>query len=177
MNNKDLPYQQKPPFQVPDGYFESLEDRILQAAASAGPEVESLERIDSGFVVPDYYFERLETQVMEKLQKPARSKVRSLFHKETFYYAAGVAAVFVAILSTHFLKQPDHLSVQSLDMLSLEGYIDESIQFSTPDISQMFAEGDFSFTPFNQTSYVAQEAVIDYLHEHIEDPSLIFDED
>ena len=177
MSSKDLSYRKNQPFKVPEGYFDSLEERILKAAASSASKEESLERFESGFTVPDYYFEKLEDRVMERVQEPKQTKVRSLFKRETLYAFAGIAAVLVAIVSTQLLKQPDDLSMQNIDMLALEGYIEESIRLQVPETSPIFEKGDFGFSPYSQSTRLAQEAVIEYLHEHIEEPSLIFDEE
>lgn len=181
MKKNKLPYNHKNPFQVPDNYFRDLEDRLMEKVASLEHVEKDLElpggKANSGFNVPEDYFENIEERVMAKLEaRPEQSKVISLLNKEVFYYIAGAAAVFVAIITTLFTNPAQPVGFEDLDLVTIEGYLHETLELSTTDVSRYFSEDEFSFAPSGQTD-VNQEAVIDYLRENIEEPSMLFNEE
>lgn len=181
MKKNKLPYDHKNPFQVPEQYFGSLEDRIMARATSAKDQDEDIrlqsDKAETGFKVPENYFETFEDRLMSKIDtRPKQSKVISLLNRESFYYVAGAAAVFVAIVTTLFSSPAQPLGFEDLDVVSIEGYLHETLEFSTTDVSQYFNEGEFSFAPSGRSD-VDQEAVIEYLHENIEEPSILFNEE
>lgn len=176
MEKNKLPYRKNKNFKVPDGYFETLEDRIMDAVA-LNDEVAFLEgRKNSGFKVPENYFESFEAELFDKLEEKKTPKIVSLFNKEIFYYVAGAAAVFVAIVSTLFTNPAQPMSFEDLDMITLEGYLFETFETSNSDISQYLSEEEAYAAPPNQSD-VDFEAVYEYLNENIEEPSILFNED
>lgn len=180
MKKNKLPYNQKNPFKVPENYFGSLEDRIMDKVTSVQDQdmdARLPENGEAGFRVPENYFETFEDRLMAKIdKKPRQSKVISLLNRESFYYITGAAAVFVAIITTLFTNPAQPVGFEDLDLVSIEGYLHETLEFSTTDVSQYFNEGEFSFAPSDQSD-VDQEAVIEYLNENIEEPSILFNEE
>lgn len=60
MNNKEeLP--KKTGFQAPEGYFEQLEDRLMEHSEPGLPK-------ETGFEVPEAYFDGLADRVLEKIE-------------------------------------------------------------------------------------------------------------
>lgn len=181
MKKNKLPYNQKHPFKVPENYFGSLEDRIMDKVTSVQDQDQDVklpgDRAEAGFKVPENYFENFEDRLMAKIDnKPKQSKVISLLNRESFYYVAGTAAVFVAIITTLFTNPAQPIGFEDLDVVSIEGYLHETLEFSTTDVSQYFNEGEFSFAPSGRSD-VDQEAVIEYLNENVEEPSILFNEE
>lgn len=178
MKKNRLTYGKDPGYQIPPNYMENLEARIMAGVQASEKPVAVPETAVKPFTVPENYFATFEDRLMAKLPgEPKESKLISLLNKEGFYYAAGVAAVFVAILVNSLNRQPEPFTMDNLDMLTLETYIDESIDYSAPEASGMFSEDLFSYAPSGPAEDINQEAVMEYLHEHLEEPSLIFNED
>lgn len=176
MKKNKLPYKKEAGFKVPDGYFDRLEDRLMDKVTEPLPSEKSGLPGNNPFKVPDNYFETFESRLLEKIEpETKRSKVISLFNKESLYYVAGVAAVFVAILTTFLTTQPEPLTWDSLDMAIMEDYIHERMEYSTGDVSQVLDEGDYNFT--SSPAEINEEAVLEYFNENIEEPSILFNED
>ena len=177
MKKNRLTYGKDPGYQIPPGYMENLEARIMAGVQASEKPVSVPETAVKPFTVPEDYFASFEDRLMAKLPATQKeSRIISLLNKESFYYAAGVAAVFVAILVNSFTLQPEPFTMDSLDMLTLETYIDESIDYSAPEASGMFSDELFSYAPAGPAEDINQEAVMEYLHEHLEEPSIIFNE-
>lgn len=176
MEKNKLPYHKNPNFKVPDGYFETLEDRIM-ATVTKDEEKELLtKKQESGFKVPKGYFENFETELFDKLEtKPKPSKVISFLNNEILYYVAGAAAVFVAILSTVFTNPAQPVSFDDLDMLTLESYLFETMETSNSDITQYIKEEE-AFLDRSSQPNIDFEAVYEYLDENVEEPSILFNE-
>lgn len=181
MKENKLPYNHNKPFRVPENYFGSLEDRLMEKVASVQAQDEDMKAldagVDNGFKVPENYFDSFEDKLMSKLEnKPKQPKVISLLNSEMFYYIAGTAAVFIALITTLFTNPSQPVGFEDLDVVTIEGYLHETLDFSKTDMSQYLNEGEFSFAPSGQSD-ADQEAVIEYLHETMEEPSMILNED
>lgn len=174
MKENKLPYHPDTGFKVPDGYFEDLQARVMDKVTSRH-ELE-LPEAQKPFKVPSDYFENFEDRLFKKLEpENNNSRIRRLFEKETLYYVAGVAAVFVAILTTFLTNDPQGLHWESLDVAILEDYLHENIENSSGEFTQLLGEEEFF--PSSGTAELDQEAVMEYLHENIEDPSILLNEE
>lgn len=167
MKKNGLPYR-KDSFKVPEGYFEALEDRLME---SVDKELGG-ENTNPGFAVPDGYFEDLEAQVLGRLEQESKLRVVNLFNREAFYYAAGVAAVFVAIVTTFFFDGPQATTYESVNMITLEDYLDEI--WDDPS-EQMIQSGEYDFATSGKEEF-DHEAVLEYLNENVEEPYVIYNE-
>ena len=177
MKKNKLPYDQKGGFKVPENYFDTLETRVMESVTLYEEKELLCEQEGKGFKVPENYFDNFEDRLFEKLEnKPKQSKVISLLSQESFYYFTGTAAVFVAIVSTLFSNPSEPIGYEDLDMLTLEGYLHETMIFSNSDVSEYFSDGEFNLAPSSQSDN-DHKAVIDYLSETMEEPSIIFNED
>lgn len=174
MKENRLPYHLNDSgFKVPKGYFEQLEDHVMDSVAAQMKG----QQPQKAFKVPDHYFEGLEDKLMERLENEGReTKVRKLHLKDAFYYAAGVAAVFVAIVTTFFFDRPNQEGMETVDMLTLEGYLHEAWNSPATDIHEMIHQEEYGYAPAEESSF-DQEALLQYLNENIEEPALIFNED
>lgn len=176
MKKNKLPYNQKQNFKVPEGYFETLEARVMETVHSSQKKELKHKKQEYGFKIPENYFENFESQLAKKLEKEQKtSKIISLLNKESFYYVAGIAAVFVAIVTTTFFQptQTGVTSFKTLESFALENYIDESLKYSTFDVLEMFEEEEFSKTSPPEPNF-DQEAILEYLNENIEETAIIF---
>ncbi|GHA41716.1 hypothetical protein GCM10007103_23760 [Salinimicrobium marinum] len=177
MKKNKLPYHKDRNFKVPEGYFETLEDRIMQKVA--GPEKNDIlkGRKDAGFNVPENYFLNFENELFEKLEnKKKTSKIISILNKEVFYYFAGAAAVFIAVVTTVFTNPVQQAgSIEDLDMVTLERYLFETMETNNSGVQFMNEEEAYA-APGGQPD-VDFEALYDYLNENVEEPSILFNED
>ncbi|MCM4160621.1 hypothetical protein FHG64_18530 [Antarcticibacterium flavum] len=176
MKRNKLPYSQKSGFQVPENYFQDLEDRIMNKVTNDESSLEYLKG-QSGFVVPQDYFEQFEGKVIDKLGLDTPDKkVIPLWKKKKFYYTTAVAAVFIAIISTVLFNPvlPDY-TMENIELAAFEEYIDRGyIDLNFNEISAFITEEGYAGDSFN-TAELSDEEMLDYLNENVEDPELLFD--
>lgn len=177
MSKKGLPYRKDSGFKVPEKYFQDLENRLMSQLPSTGDE-SLLSEKTSPFKVPDAYFEDFEARLNEKLELAEKDKkVISLFNrKKMLSYVAGVAAVLAVIFSSVVLNRPETFEYSDLDVIAVENYLMETFEFSSPEETHLLKEGDFSFATTPNAS-LDREAVLEYLNENMEEPSLLLNEE
>jgi len=173
MKKNKLATHFKSGFKIPKNYFEDFEAKMMRAISSEESSLEQ-HKEKSGFTTPENYFDGLEDQVLAKVQRPEpKGKVISLFRKKKFYAAAGLAAVFIGIISTLLLKPNPENSLDSEQISVLEEYIDEeNIDLNFNEISTFIYEEGYVLDDLN-TSGFSDEAVFDYINDYVEDPALI----
>lgn len=115
-HNKELNIPKNSGFEVPKGYFDSVEDNF-----STRLKEESLPQ-DSGFTVPKDYFDSLEDSLMEKLSEK-ETKVIPLRTRVLRF--ASIAAVFVFIFISIWNK-PD--TTEDLSSEEIAAWIDMNIE-------------------------------------------------
>jgi len=173
MKKNKLATHFKPGFKVPNHYFEDFEAKMMRAISHEESALEQYKE-KSGFTIPENYFDGLEDQVLAKVERPeTRGMIISLFRKKKFYAAAGIAAVFIGIISTLLLKPNPVNSLDSENISVLEEYIyGENIELNFNEITTFIYEEGYVLDDLN-TSGLSDEAVFDYINEHVEDPALI----
>jgi hypothetical protein len=173
MKKNKLATHFKSGFKVPNDYFEDFEAKMMRSVSSEQSTSEQ-SREKSGFTIPENYFDGLEEQVLAKVERPEpRGMLISLFRKKKFYAAAGIAAVFIGIISTLLLKPNPVNSLESENISVLEEYIDEeNIDLNFNEITTFIYEEGYVLDDLN-TSDFSDEDVIDYIIDNVEDPSLI----
>jgi len=173
MKKNKLATHNRSGFKVPKNYFEDFEAKMTRAISqdqTFGDQYKG----NPGFTIPKNYFDGLEAQVLVKVERPEpRGLVISLFRKKKFYAAAGIAAVFIGIVSTLLLKPAPVNSLDSEKISVLEEYIDqESIDLNFNEITTFLYDEGYVLDDIS-TSGLSDEAVFDYLDEQVEDPALI----
>lgn len=175
MEENKLPYHNNKNFKVPEGYFETLEERIMDAVASNEEKTYFPEKEKTGFQVPENYFENFEARLFDRIEKEKKpSKVISLLNKEAVYYYAGAAAVIIALITTVFTNPAQPIGYEDLDMVTLESYLHETFESSNADI-QYLSEEEAYLAPSGQSD-IDFDALYDYLDENVEEPSILFNE-
>lgn len=177
MNKNKLPYHKNKNFRIPEGYFETLENRIMDAVITTTKKESTLPKHqETGFKVPEGYFDSFEDRLFEKIETATKStKVRNLFNNEVFYYIAGTAAVFVAILTTLFTVPAPNGGFEDVHVTTLESYLYESLEWSNSELSHYLSEEEAYAAPADHTE-IDFEAVYEYLNENVEEPSILFNE-
>lgn len=173
MKKNKLAAHSKPGFKVPKNYFEDFEAKMTNAISQEQTLGEQYKG-NSGFTIPDNYFDGLEDRVLAKVERPEpRGMLISLFRKNKLYAVAGIAAVFIGIISTLLLKPSPVNTLDSEKISVLEEYIDqENMDLNFNEITSFLYEEGYVLDDLN-TSGLSDEAVFDYLNEHVEDPALI----
>ena len=180
MSNKKLPYNAKSGFKVPDNYFQELEAKLLESITSQvkATRFTAVKR-KPGFTVPANYFENLEAEVLRKTgSNLEKGKIIKLWdRKEVLYYVAGIAAVFIFIISTVLWKpsQTQIHTLEGIELTTLEKYIEEGyLDMNYNEISAFISEEEF-YINHMVTSDLNEEDVFEYLNETVEDPGLLYD--
>ncbi|WP_424494218.1 hypothetical protein [Salinimicrobium sp. GXAS 041] len=173
MEKNKLPYHKQKNFKVPEGYFETLDKRIMQRVTSMEAEEHLNLPSSTGFKVPENYFDNFETELFQKLEEEKKTpKVITLLNKEIFYYVAGAAAVFIALFSTMLNNPAQPVEFGDLEISTLEVYLYETLE---PDVSQYFNEQG-AFLSKAENTDVDFEAVYQYLNENVEEPAVLVNE-
>ncbi|WP_053990327.1 hypothetical protein [Mangrovimonas sp. TPBH4] len=144
--------------QVPEGYFDKVEEALWDQAKLSS-------QIDShGFDVPDNYFDTFETKVLRKLKnKTSATKILPLWTWKTSLYASGIAASILLILGI-FLNSNSDIDFNDLETVSIESYLSEE-EFTDQDLAALTAEDYMLFDGFNETN-IPDVTIENYLIEH-----------
>ena len=177
MENNKLPYHLKPGFKVPENYFQEMEDRLMQVIQNESTLTHDMSSYSgkSGFSVPEGYFSTLEDTILEKVKK-TEPKVIPLFLARKLFYAAAVAAVFIGIISTLFIRNnTNEFTMDSIELSALENYIEEGyFDLDFNELSSFMTEDGYSFGNYNTDDF-SDEAMYNYINENIEDPEFLFE--
>ena len=175
MKKKGLPYRKDSGFKVPENYFQDFEARLM----SQLPTVEEnfiLHEKSSPFKVPDAYFDQFESRLNERLNIKETRVIPLNNRKKLLFYVAGVAAVLAVIFSSVVFNRSQSFEYNDLDILAVENYLLESFDYSSPEETHLLKEGDFTFAT-SPNAGVDREALLEYLNENMEDPSLLLNEE
>lgn len=84
-------------FQVPDGYFSELPDKVMEKIAAEDKVAQLMEKYRDGhsFPVPDGYFENLPNQVMERIGET--EKRRTLFFRRVIVPISVAASLILVV--------------------------------------------------------------------------------
>ncbi|MBC9795980.1 hypothetical protein [Sinomicrobium weinanense] len=164
-------------FRVPEDYFDTLEDRIMQTVLREG----KLPQKD-GFEIPPDYMDQVEGRIMTVLETqdkhkntPAPRKKTPVYTLRDIAYAISAAAAAVVILTTVFhadLSSPERNNTNTMVNLApedIEFYMEnDMLPLYGQDITEMLDTTDLNAISF---STLEDEEVISYLEEHLTDYS------
>lgn len=174
MKNNKLPYHQKPGFKIPENYFENFEEKMMRNV-SRDSVLEN--KGETGFTVPTGYFDAVENNIFKKIE-PAQEKGKliSLFTTSKWYYAAAVAAVFIAMVTTIYTNPvSQEFSLSSLELSTLENYIDEGyIDLNFNQLTTFLTEEGYTYDNI-YTSGLSEDEVFEYINDNIADHDLFFE--
>lgn len=174
MKKKGLSKTKGSGFEVPKDYFEEFEARMMAKIDSSSKHHVPSE--SSPFKVPEGYFEEFDDRLLQQLeQEPRENKVIPLNAPRRWYYVSAVAAVLIVLITSTFVKVSDNVNVEELDLLAVENYLLETLEYDNPEETLMMEENDFSWAS-NGNYQVNQEALYEYLTENIEEPSILLNE-
>lgn len=158
----------RPPFKVPEGYFDHYYERLMDSIEreKASTETSALPKWE-GFVVPKGYFEGLSEKIHPPKQRTGKLIVFPS-HKIFYYSAAAVAAVILLVFGLTWNSETP-LTFDTLANAELETYFESHMS----DISTYEIAGVLSIpaTVGNNVlgTTVQEEILWEYLNENIED--------
>lgn len=174
MKEKELPYHKDAGFKVPENYFEDFEARLMEKTGALNAEKNAVPQ--QSFKVPEGYFEAFENRMMDRLEnETSRGKVIPLFSKKSLSYVAGIAAVLAVLFSSIVLNEGKQTDLKDLDMLVVENYLLETLDFDSPEDTEMINEAEFSFAT-SASPNLDREAILEYLRENVEETAILLNE-
>ena len=175
MKKKGLSYQDQAGFKIPPGYFKDFEDRFLEQLASPGFPVDQAGK--NPFKTPDNYFSDFQERLMQKVkQEESSRKVVRLRRRRAWSNLAGIAAVLAVILTSKMLGGPEKASLQEIDLMAVEGYIIENLEWTSPTGTLLPEDAEVEFAVSSDPD-IDKEALLEYLQENIEEPALLLNQD
>ena len=167
-------YKNNSGFKIPSNYMQDFESNLLNSLDIDSTKFDSSNQ--AGFKIPDGYFDTLETEVLAKVNIDAPiGKVIPLFSRKRIYYAAAVAAAFIALISTVLFKAPSTNSINNLEYAALEDYFnEEDSDLNYNELSNLIYEDGVIIESLNASNF-SDEAILDYLNENVEDSGLIIE--
>lgn len=141
-----------PVYRVPEGYFETLSDRILAGIkeqdvqqefteeASAYPMLASL-KDKATYQAPAGYFEQVNDKVSLRVQEDAPAKVISIGHRRWWRYAAAaVVAIAITVASFQIFNGGESTTplTAGVENNQLPKAVQESLKYKSPEA---FREG------------------------------------
>lgn len=173
MRNNVNTYNKESGFKMPKNYMQDFETKLLDSL-EINPRVQKGH--SAGYLVPEDYFANFDERILAKIDShKQKAKLISLFSRKKLYYAAAVAAVFIALISTVLLKSPNTNSLDNMEYVALEEYLyEESADLNYNEISNLLYEDGVIIESLNASSF-SDEAIIEYLNENVEDSGLIIE--
>ena len=154
-------------FKVPENYFDSVEETILQRL----DESELPEK--SGFTTPEGYFDGLEDQLLDIVStSEEQTGVISLISRRNAAIVLGIAACLAVIITVALNN--DNASSDSFDLATVTDYIDEGyLELSTYEVSNLLEEEQLE--ELTLAPLTTEESIEDYLLEHIDENNLLIE--
>ena len=109
-------------FKVPDGYFEGLNQRLLNRLDKDDLDLPE----DDGFAIPEGYFDGLHDKLSSRIGSPQENKVIKLNPWKKYYLVAASVAALIVIVIGFRLGQPEEFTFSDLANAELESYLDEN---------------------------------------------------
>ena len=153
-------------FKVPNGYFDTLPDDIMNRIAKEGYSVPSNE----GFKIPEGYFEALNSRLLARLEN-TRTETRIIplkSNKKYYYTAVSAAAVILLFILVQWNRNivPSYSDLANSD---IEHYFEfNDLELSSYDLAEILPIYDLDPNDMLENR-LDNENIIDYLDSHIED--------
>lgn len=162
-------------FKVPEGYFESFENKLFEKIAS-DTDSQLNPKMNSGFKVPEDYFATLEDTILQKIDddKP-KGKLISLQTRRNILYFSGIAAMIAIIISISIPKESE-VNFDSIEIADIHAYFnEEDVELSTTEIAALL-DDDITYSETFEKELIDDETLLEYLSEEDLDDDIIFTE-
>jgi hypothetical protein len=167
MNNKNLNNIKFHGFKIPEGYFESFDEKILGELNKES----RLKTMESGFKTPKNYFNTVENIIIKQVSEQNNIKVISIFNKKNMIYVTSIAAAVLLLFNLSiFEKNP---SFENLDTETVENYfLNENI--SSYEIASVLSDDELNDV-ISIDYNVEEENLEAYLMEHADIETLMIE--
>jgi hypothetical protein len=154
-------------FNVPDDYFDSLEERIVENVFLGIP------KDASAFAVPPGYFTNLETEINDRIVVPQPPK-QPISLRTKWTWAAAIAAC-AALAVTVFSLRESAYDADTVTPLAIETYLhDHLVDYDTYDLTPLLSDRTL-YNLMDESAALSHENLTDYLLEHIDETTLLND--
>ena len=155
-------------FNVPDGYFDRLEDQLDHYMDQAFmPE-------SHGMHTPEGYFEGMEDRIMEAWKAEQKTgKIIPLYRRREVQWISAIAAV---LLLTLMVLRPDTGSPDQIDQLSaiqMEDFLMEEMEWDVYELGDLMEDSEIEVLP--DSELFSGEELEQYLLEHLDDNTLLIE--
>ncbi|WP_190809116.1 hypothetical protein [Flagellimonas sp. S3867] len=170
---------EKDNFKTPEGYFDSLHDRLMDKInqQETGTEDSIIPKSD-GFTVPEGYFGHLPKKIFSKIDQKEPKVIQLKSYKKFYYGAAAIAAVFLLIFGLNW-KTETPIAFEDLASAEIDAYFENTeLDFSFYELAEVVAIDNLSFNDVLEDQ-LEDENILEYLDEnveHIEDLNLDYDD-
>lgn len=147
---------------IPDNYFECLEDQIMS-------QVKLSELGSAGFKMPDNYLDAIENRVIDTIAQEKAPKVISLFSKQNIIYISSVAAAIIILLNLSIFEK----DAWDIEAQTVENYIiNEDI--SSYEIASLLDDEDLIEENFVIHNF-SDETIENYVLDNVDIEKLILE--
>ena len=152
------------PFKTPEGYFDSLKDRLLDAVSSDDSGLPA----DDGFSVPENYFDSLNERIGKRLPDKSPKVIPLFGYKQVVYAVSAAAAVFLLVFGLQF-RAADSPQFDTLASADIENYLQSYAgELNTYEIADELDVRDLGISDVMDEN-LEEENIIEYLDDEIDD--------
>lgn len=152
------------PFKTPEGYFESLNERLLDKLNEDKFDLPQ----EDGFTIPENYFDGLKKSVQEKIERPETKVIRLRSYRKYYLVAASVAAVLMVLVGMNW-DPVQETTWNDLANTDIEAYFETNeLGLTTFEIAEVLPVDELEISDILEDKF-EEDDVIDYLNDHIED--------
>ncbi|MDH3697871.1 MAG: hypothetical protein OER83_04355 [Flavobacteriaceae bacterium] len=151
-------------FKTPEGYFDSLTDRILE---KVGKESQSAPE-NEGFSTPDNYFESFNDKLKARMEPKETKVVQLRSYRRYWVAAASIAAIFLLVVVIPW-GGTEESSFDTLASAEIEAYLDEGdLGLSSYELAEFIAEDALQEDAIMEMN-IEDENIMEYLDDTIDD--------
>ncbi|NND15763.1 MAG: hypothetical protein HKN89_05520 [Eudoraea sp.] len=151
-------------FKTPEGYFDSLTDRIMD---KIGEESHSIAE-NEGFKTPEGYFEAFNDKLKGRLEVKETKVVQIRSYRNYWVAAASIAAIFLLVIVIPW-KATEESSFEGLASADIEAYLGaDELGLSSYELAEFIPEDVLEEEAIMDLS-VEDENIMEYLDDTIED--------
>ena len=150
-------------FNVPEGYFDALTDRVLEQVKKEHiPKASE----DQGFKLPEGYFESIGQRLESRMHRPA-GKVRRLWGPR-MALAMSAAAAIVLMLVYYPFKGDQRLQFDDLGKSEIQAYLEsDEMDMSAFELAEVLPLDGIGMDDVLEAG-PKEEQILDYLDDNIE---------
>ncbi|OIQ28335.1 MAG: hypothetical protein BM564_09700 [Bacteroidetes bacterium MedPE-SWsnd-G2] len=152
---------------VPDNYFASLNDNLIE-------KLNLNSEHKTGHVMPEGYLDKLQDKILASTKEtlPKETKVRTMFPPNMLWYASGIAASILILLSI-FTTSIESTNLETIETVSIENYLFEE-SYTSYDLASLLEDEDLTFDNIINDP-ITDEYLQSYLLENSDIEDLILD--